>query len=90
MPPEMLHWWSGHVQRFLKFVRMHPEEGLVDVLVEHFLANQDVRTPPVVGAMESDLDIRYLAAARRLAWPESGSFVIFVFFVASLAEADLD
>ncbi|MFM8359126.1 MAG: integron integrase [Verrucomicrobiota bacterium] len=53
MPPEKLDWWSVHVQRFLKFVRMHPEEGPVEVLVEHFLADLDVRTPPV-GAWQRD------------------------------------
>ncbi len=47
LPPEKLHWWSVHVQRFLKFVRMHPEEGPVEVLVDHFLADLDVHTPPV-------------------------------------------
>ena len=53
LPPEKLHWWSVHVQRFLKFVRMHPEEGPVEVLVEHFLSDLDVRTPPV-GAWQRD------------------------------------
>jgi hypothetical protein len=31
--PEKLHWWSVHVQRFLRFVRKHPEQGPVEVLV---------------------------------------------------------
>lgn len=53
LPPEKLHWWSVHVQRFLKFVRMHPEEGPVEVLVDHFLADLDVQTPPV-GAWQRD------------------------------------
>lgn len=47
LPPEKLHWWSVHVQRFLKFVRKHPEEGPVEILVEHFLADLDVQTPPI-------------------------------------------
>lgn len=50
---EKLHWWSVHVQRFLKFVRMHPEEGPVEVLVENFLLDLDVQTPPV-GAWQRD------------------------------------
>jgi len=53
LPPEKLHWWSVHVQRFLKFVRMHPEEGPVEILVDHFLADLDVHTPPV-GAWQRD------------------------------------
>jgi len=53
LSPEKLHWWSVHVQRFLKFVRMHPEEGPVEVLVEHFLSDLDVQTPPV-GAWQRD------------------------------------
>ncbi|MFM7805528.1 MAG: integron integrase [Verrucomicrobiota bacterium] len=51
--PEKLHWWSVHVQRFLRFVRRHPEQGPVEVLVEHFLADLDVQTPPI-GAWQRD------------------------------------
>ena len=51
--PEKLHWWSVHVQRFLRFVRKHPEQGPVEVLVEHFLADLDVQTPPI-GAWQRD------------------------------------
>jgi hypothetical protein len=47
LAPEKLHWWSVHVQRFLRFVRKHPEQGPVEVLVEHFLADPDVHTPPI-------------------------------------------
>ncbi len=50
---ERLHWWSIHVQRFLKFVRRHPQEGPVEVLVEHFLSDLDVQDPPV-GAWQRD------------------------------------
>jgi integron integrase len=42
-----------HVQRFLRFVRKHPEQGPVEVLVEHFLADLDVQTPPI-GAWHRD------------------------------------
>jgi integron integrase len=47
LPAEKLHWWSIHVQRFLKFVRRHPQEGPVEVLVEHFLSDLDVQDPPI-------------------------------------------
>ena len=47
LPAEKLHWWSIHVQRFLKFVRRHPQEGSVEVLVEHFLSDLDVQDPPI-------------------------------------------
>jgi integron integrase len=47
LPVEKLRWWSIHVQRFLKFVRCHPQEGPVEVLIEHFLADLDVQDPPV-------------------------------------------
>lgn len=53
LAPEKLHWWSVHVQRFLRFVRRHPEQGPVEVLVEHFLADLDVQTPPI-GAWQRD------------------------------------
>ena len=53
LAPEKLHWWSVHVQRFLRFVRKHPEQGPVEVLVEHFLADLDVQTPPI-GAWQRD------------------------------------
>jgi hypothetical protein len=53
LPPEKLHWWSIHVQRFLKFVRKHPEQGPVEILVAHFLADLDVQTPPI-GAWQRD------------------------------------
>jgi integron integrase len=42
-----------HVQRFLRFVRKHPEQGPVEVLVEHFLTDLDVQTPPI-GAWQRD------------------------------------
>lgn len=41
------------MQRFLRFVRRHPEQGPVEVLVEHFLADLDVQTPPI-GAWQRD------------------------------------
>jgi len=47
LPAEKLHWWSIHVQRFLKFVRRHPQEGPVEVLLEHFLSDLDVQDPPI-------------------------------------------
>jgi integron integrase len=53
LAPEKLHWWSVHVQRFLRFVRRHPEQGPVEVLVEHFLADLDVQNPPI-GAWQRD------------------------------------
>ena len=53
LAPEKLHWWSVHVQRFLRFVRKHPEQGPVEVLVEHFLTDLDVQTPPI-GAWQRD------------------------------------
>ena len=53
LAPEKLHWWSVHVQRFLRFVRKHPEQGPVELLVEHFLADLDVQTPPI-GAWQRD------------------------------------
>ncbi len=50
---EKLHWWSIHVQRFLKFMRRHPQEGPVEVMVEHFLSDLDVQDPPI-GAWQRD------------------------------------
>ncbi len=46
---EKLHWWSVQVQRFVKFVWMRRDASgaePMEVLVEHFLSDLDVQTPP--------------------------------------------
>jgi len=64
LPAEKLHWWSIHVQRFLRFVRRHPEEGPVEVLIEHFLADLDLQNPPV-GEWQRDQIRKALDVFRR-------------------------
>jgi len=64
LPVEKLRWWSIHVQRFLKFVRCHPQEGPVEVLIEHFLADLDVQDPPV-GEWQRDQIWKALDVFRR-------------------------
>ena len=46
LPPDRLHWWSVHVQRFLSYVRSHQLQGPVGVLASQFLADLGVRQPP--------------------------------------------
>lgn len=46
LPPDRLHWWSVHVQRFLSYVRSHQLQGPVGVLASQFLADLAVRQPP--------------------------------------------
>jgi hypothetical protein len=45
LPPERLHWWSVHVQRFLSFVRAQGLEGPVSVLAGDFLADLRLKEP---------------------------------------------